>query len=62
MIQRLEQICHQTKRDEYVALAKHYARVAKEQGLNVKMHVVKGGHQKETLLKHGKEIVKEALK
>jgi len=26
------------------------------------MHVVKGGHQKETLLKHGKEIVKEALK
>ena len=50
------------EKDEYVALAKHYARVAKEQGLNVKMHVVKGGHQKETLLKHGKEIVKEALK
>ena len=51
------------KNDEYAWMVDEYVKMAKEAGLNnVQGHVVKGGHEKNVLLKYGKEIVKEALK
>ena len=43
--------------------ANAYAELAKKRGINAEAHVVKGGHDgKLTLIKYGKEIIREALK
>ena len=51
------------EKDEYVWMANAYAELATKRGINAKAHVVKGGHDgKLTLIKYGKEIIREALK
>ena len=51
------------EKDEYVWMANAYAELAKKRGINAEAHVVKGGHDgKLTLIKYGKEIIREALK
>jgi predicted esterase len=52
------------EKDDYIDRAKAYYKIAKDKGLNVELHIVKGGHDaKVTLLgKLGKDIVKDALK
>jgi len=51
------------KTDDYIHRAKAYYEIAKNEGLNVELHLVPGGHDaKKTLLgKPGKDIVKAAL-
>ena len=51
------------KTDDYIHRAKAYYEIAKNEGLNVELHLVPGGHDaKKTLLgKVGKDIVKAAL-
>jgi len=47
---------------DYPLMAKRYEKSAKELGLNVKAHIVKGGHENAVLLVYGREIIEEALK
>jgi len=51
------------EKDDYIERAKNYHSIAKREGLNVELHIVKGGHDaKVTLLSgQGKDIVKESL-
>ena len=51
------------EKDDYIERAKNYHSIAKREGLNVELHIVKGGHDaKVTLLgKPGKDIVKTVL-
>ena len=51
------------EKDDYIARANAYFKIAKDAGLNVELHIVSGGHDsKKTLLgKAGKDIVKAAL-
>jgi len=51
------------EKDDYIERAKNYHSIAKREGLNVELHIVKGGHDaKVTLISQGKDIVKDALK
>ena len=48
---------------KYRSMANAYAELAKKRGINAEAYVVKGGHDgKLTLIKYGKEIIREALK
>ena len=50
------------KEDESIIYAERYFNTAKKQGLNIKFHIVEGGHDTETFLgKQGTKIVKEVL-
>ena len=40
-----------------------YTKLAKKRGLNVELHIVKGGHDdRKTFITYGKDIIKEVLK
>ena len=50
------------EKDDYIERAKNYHSIAKREGLNVELHIVKGGHDaKMTLISQGKDIIKAAL-
>jgi hypothetical protein len=51
------------EKDDYIERAKAYYKIAKNEGLNIELHLVPGGHDtKKTLLgKSGRDIVKAAL-
>jgi len=50
------------EKDDYLERAKNYYAIAKREGLNVELHIVKGGHDaKMTLISQGKDIIKAAL-
>ena len=51
------------EKDTYIVRAKAYYKIAKDEGLNIELHLVPGGHEASlTLLgKQGKDIVKAAL-
>ena len=50
------------EKDDYIERAKNYHAIAKREGLNVELHIVKGGHDaKMTLISQGKDIIKAAL-
>ena len=51
------------EKDDYLERAKNYYAIAKREGLNVELHIVKGGHDaRKTLIAYGKDIIKEVLK
>ena len=51
------------EKDEYVWSAHIYTKLAKKRGLNVELHIVKGGHDdRKTFITYGKDIIKEVLK
>ena len=51
------------EKDDYLERAKNYYAIAKREGLNVELHIVKGGHDaRKTLIAYGKDIIREALK
>ena len=51
------------EKDTYIERAKNYHSIAKREGLNVELHIVKGDHDdRKTLITYGKDIVKEILK
>ena len=51
------------EKDDYLERAKNYHATAKREGLNVELHIVKGGHDaRKTLIAYGKDIIKEVLK
>ena len=51
------------EKDQYIEKAKNYHSIAKREGLNIELHIVKGGHEASVTLlgKPGKDIVKAAL-
>ena len=51
------------KTDTYIDRAKAYYKIAKDEGLNIELHLVPGGHEASVTLlgKQGKDIVKAAL-
>ena len=51
------------EKDDYLERAKNYHATAKREGLNIELHIVKGGHDaRKTLIAYGKDIIKEVLK
>jgi len=51
------------EKDTYIVRAKAYYKIAKDEGLNIELHLVPGGHEASVTLlgKQGKDIVKAAL-